>query len=439
MNSKNVVTLTGFKEPNLELPWLMHLDMNGFFASCEQQENINLRGKPVGVVPYLSEGSTLLAASYEAKALGISTGTKVRDAKKICPNIVLKLNDPAKYRYMHNELMKVLKRYTPNVTAKSIDEAVLDFSYTSIWKNFTGVSIEEHDEYMTNVAKVIKDKINSRVGDYMRCSVGIATNRFLAKVGSNINKPNGYYYLHNSRLKEFYDVLDLIDLHGVGFKIKARLNKIGIFTSYEFKNASLDLLRNEFKTFGYYWHLRLNGYEIDDFKSERKNVGHSYHIPYFPSDSKKPKTDYMSKEDVDYLKGIILKLTEKACYRLRSYNLKARCFSIYFLYKDNTTWHVSHRTKDYFDTTDAIYKEILMLFEKRDKPFMKARIVAISTSNFSKKTYNTQRDLFGKRQVKETFYKAIDEINDEYGDFTVIPATLLGHKNSVPDRIAFGK
>ena len=112
---------------NKELPLIMHIDMNSYFASCEQQENPLLRGKPVGVVPYLNDHSAILAASYQAKALGIKTGTRVLEAKKICKDIKLVLADPPKYRYINKKFMKVFKKICPDVHAKSIDEAYLNF------------------------------------------------------------------------------------------------------------------------------------------------------------------------------------------------------------------------------------------------------------------------------------------------------------------------
>ncbi|PIR43078.1 hypothetical protein COV24_04580 [candidate division WWE3 bacterium CG10_big_fil_rev_8_21_14_0_10_32_10] len=407
-------------EPNSDLPYIMHLDMNGFFASCEQQQNHLLRNKPVGVVPYLSNGSTILASSYEAKRLGITTGTRVRDALKVCPKIILKLNDPPKYRYIHNKLIKVLKKYTPYVTTKSIDEAVLDMTNINFKHKYN------HKQYMVGIAKQIKKDINERVGDYMRCSIGIATNRFLAKVASNINKPDGLYYLNNKNLDTFYDLLELEKLHGVGPKIKEKLNKLNIHTPKQFKNARLDILKIEFKSFGYYWHLRLLGYEIDDYVSKRRSVGHSYHLPLYSNN----KT---------YLKGIILKLVEKIGTRLRNYDLKTRCFSFFCLYENNTTCHTSHRIKNYTNETEIIYKEILKLFIKRPTKYLKIKLIMVGTSNFVQKNYNLQNDLFGVRSEKREFYRAIDKINGQFGDFTIMPATLLLHKNSAPDRIAFGK
>src|SRR3989344_4495098 len=353
-------------EPNLNLPTILHIDMNGFFASCEQQENYLLRNKPVGVVPYISNGSTILASSYEAKKVGIKTGTKVWEAKKLCPNIILRLADPPKYRYIHNKIMNVLKIFTPNVDAKSIDEAVMEINFSPTTRQQLRSSGREalragklkiknfklrrkyHQEYMTKLASSIKEAIKNRVGYYLKCSIGVATNRFLAKVASNIHKPEGFYYLDSKNLDLFYDLIQLEDLYGVGPRIKYRLNKLGIYTPKQFKNASQDLLKVEFKTFGYYWHLRLNGYEIDDYASKRRTVGHSYHIPYDIKITNLDRTSYKK-----YLKGIILKLTEKTATRLRKYKLKTRCFSFYCYYSDKTSWHKSHRIKSFVDTTDT--------------------------------------------------------------------------------------
>lgn len=417
---------------NKSLPLMMHVDMNSFFASCEQQENPLLRKKPVGVVPSIHQSSTIVAASVEAKKFGIKTGTKVRDALEMCPNIIFKEADPAKYRYINKKFMEVFSEICPNVTGKSIDEAVLNFSRDIRFLQggylAKDTPLEEsrvkHKDKMSELAEDIRKALRDKVGDYLKCSIGVGTNYFLAKVASNVNKPNGFFYVDYTNIETFYDMLKLQDLHGVASKNEARLNKRGIFTPLEFYKTNLQTLQFEFDTFGTYWYLRLRGHEIDDYITKRKTIGHSYHLPKF------------TNCDVE-IKAIALKLTEKACSRLRKHKLKARCFSFFILYSDGTSWNKSHRIVNYLDSTSEIYKELIKLFNQRQYPNKKVRILGISTSYFAKKDYE-QKDLFSFVDNKNNFYKALDTINQTFGDFTLMPATLLQYKETAPDRISFG-
>lgn len=406
---------------NKNLPLKMHIDMDGFFASCEQQSNPLLRGKPVGVVPYLNDRSTILASSYEAKAMGIKTGTRVVEAKRIYPKINLVLANPNKYRFINDKFMKVFKKFTPNVSAKSIDEARLDFKGSKFLKGN-----KTHQEKMQNIANKIKTDLKKQVGEYVTCSIGVGANSFIAKVASNINKPNGYYYVDHNNIHTFYDVLNLQDLHGVGPQIAARLNRSGIFTPLDFLNTDIYKLRGEFKLFGYHWYLRLRGYETDDIDFTKKNVGNSFHLTKFTN-------------DINYIKIVMLKLAEKTGSRLRKHKLKARCFSVYLVFSDGTHFSKSHRQKVYFDSTNDLYKQFLFILNQNPYKNKQVRILGISTSMLIKTKIGNQYDLFGETKRKEDFYKAIDEINNTFGKFTMYPAVLTDHKELAPDRISFGR
>lgn len=418
---------------NKNLPYIFHIDMNSYFASCEQQQNPFLRGKPVGVVPYLNDRSTIIAASYEAKALGIKTGTRVAEAKEICPNINLVLADVNKYRYINKKFMKVFKQFTPSVHAKSIDEAYLDFSGMMLkrmilnkdhpYKNLSERQI--HKKMCEQLANNIKQRLKNEVGDYITCSIGVGTNTFIAKVASNINKPDGYYYVDYKNIYTFYDVLDLIDLHGVGPRINKRLNDIGIFTCKQFLEADIYKLRSEFKLWGYQWYLKLRGFETDDIDFKRKNIGHSFHLTKFSNEEK-------------YLKIVMLKLCEKTGSKLRKLGFKARCFSVFLNFSDGTHYAKSHRINNYLDSTKDLYREFIWVFDKNPYKNKRVRIIGISCSMLTSNK-KQQPDLFGEKNKKESFYKAVDSINNNFGKFTVYPAILKDYKDVAPDRIAFGK
>lgn len=412
---------------NSKLPYIMHIDMNSYFASCEQQENPLIRGKPVGVVPYLNNKSAILAASYEAKALGIKTGTRVFEAKKICPNMVFYKADVNKYRYINKCFMKVFSKFSPKVKAKSIDEAYLNFAQLKNLNGKGGYSAKSsHKDVMTKIANSIKVSLKQEVGEYITCSIGVGTNTFIAKVASNINKPNGFYYVDHSNIHTFYDVLNsLQDLHGVGPKISARLNTIGINTPNDFLNTDISKLRGEFKLFGYHWYLRLRGYEVDDISFSRKNVGNSFHLTKFTNNKV-------------YLQGVLLKLCTKTGDKLRKLGYSARCFGVYLLFVDGTSFGKTHRISKHLSSTNDIYKEILWVFNKNPYKQKQVRIIGISTSMLAKQKCCLQNDLFGKVEQNTKLYKSLDKINNKYGKFTIYPATLNDYKDVAEERISFG-
>lgn len=415
---------------NEALPYVMHVDMNSFFASCEQQLNPLLRNKPVAVVPYLYKGSAILAASVEAKKLGIKTGTKIYDAQEICPTIHLCLADPDKYRYISRKVMKVFKKFSPEVHAKSIDEGYLNFCHLSgqsilgTVPNRDSPRYKLHQSQMKKTANEIKQEIKEKVGDYLKCSIGVGPNIFLAKMASNVNKPDGFFYVDHNNLTTFYDMLSLQDLHGVAVQITKRLNKINIFTPNDFLNADLNKLKSEFKLFGYHWYLRLRGFEIDDVLFKRKNIGHSYHLQKFTSESTE-------------LLGIIQKLSEKTVYKMQKFKYKARCFSVYLLFTDNTKWSKIHRFDSFTNNNFEIFKRFKYLFQQCPEKHKKVKIIMISSSFLQKNTFE-ELDLFGTTRKQEKFCETIYQLNKRWGTFTVYPANLVNYKQVAQDRIAFG-
>ena len=186
---------------------MMHIDLNSAFATIEQQANPLLRGRPIGVCSYTTPGGIILAASYEAKALGITTGTPVWQAKQICKDIVIMMPDPEKYYYINSQLYKLLYSYTSDLTPLSIDEFVLDFSN----------SRTIHNKTLIKMAQEIKYRIKHEIGDWIRVNIGIGTNKFLAKTAAGLHKPNGLDVIDSHNLRKIYSTLALRDLCGINY------------------------------------------------------------------------------------------------------------------------------------------------------------------------------------------------------------------------------
>ncbi|QDK83406.1 DNA polymerase IV [Spirosoma sp. KCTC 42546] len=235
-------------------PTMLFVDMNSFFASCEQQDNYWLRGRPVGVCVYTGRHGCVIAPSVEAKLQGVKTGMRLDQAIMLCPDLVPVETHPNRYREYHVKIVEVLRTFSDDVVPKSIDEAVVDLTnYQLVYKD------------MRQVALAIKQAIKGKVGDWLRCSIGIAPNVFLAKLASDIQKPDGLTVITPETIDEVLRSLTLTDLPGIGHRMAARLQAGGVHTPLDLRYASPDHLRAVCKSIvGWHWHLRLNfGGEVD--------------------------------------------------------------------------------------------------------------------------------------------------------------------------------
>ena len=231
---------------NPERPLVMHIDLNSCFATVEQQARPMLRYRPVVIVNRRTEHTMIVTASYEAKTLGITLGMSVKEARKLAPDLVALESDPPKYRYVYRKLMEIMKRYSAHITMKSIDEGIIDFHQTTQ---------DVRDRDMVDIGYELKRALKEEVGNWMRCNVGIAPNRFLAKTAAGLHKPDGLDVIDHTNLRDVMATLKLTDLTGIAGRNEARLNKVGIYTPIEFLDADpVTLQKMVFKSInGIYW------------------------------------------------------------------------------------------------------------------------------------------------------------------------------------------
>lgn len=393
-------------------PAVMHLDLNSCFASVEQQANPLLRGRPIAVAAYVSPGGCILAASVEAKIYGVKTGMRVKEGQLLCPHLHIMESDPEKYRQVHLRFRKLLGNYTNEVVPKSIDEFVLDLSDLLN----SGFNLED-------VAREIKQRIKNEIGDWLRVSVGIGPNRFLAKTAAGLHKPDGLDTIDKNNYLAVYQKLKLTDLCGIAGHNAARLNRVGIKTVEEFASADIQTLHCAFGSIaGYYWYLRLRGFEIDDVEFGRKSYGNSYALP-------KP---FITEAE---LTPILSKLIEKTTYRLRKGGYTTRGVHLAILYRDGSYWHQGLTVPEIFAGSDVYrYAHQLLCRSPHRKP---VRNLAISCFNLRKQG-DTQLVLFENVLKKKKLTRAVDKIKRLYGQYILASALMLPAKENVPDRIAFG-
>lgn len=401
---------------NRNTPTIMHLDLNSCFATVEQQAHIHLRGKPLVIAAYTTPNGCVLSPSIEAKQYGIKTGMTVREARLLCKNVIVRDPDPRLVRDVHIKLAAICADYSPNTTPKSIDEILLDFT-----------GMEKYlKKNLLSVGKEIKQRLRTDIGEWISCNIGIATNRFLAKLGAGLHKPNGLDIINYENIKSIYASLKLTDLPGINTHFEARLNTYNIFTVTRFFTTPEYILRQQvFQSIvGYYWYLRLRGFEVDDVSFKRKSYGQDYALNTFTSDP-------------EILSKIIMKLCEKMGRRLRQAGYVAHGIHIACLYQDGTYWHKSRKNQHSFFTTHDLYTKTLLVFNQQPE---RKKVVKLSVSCYDLKSNKTiQESLFDTLDTKRgKVSTALDAINDKYGEFTIIPAIMMGMDDMVIDRIAFG-
>lgn len=411
-------------------PLVMHIDLNSCFATVEQQARPRLRGRPVAIVNRRTEHTAIVTASYEAKAMGVKVGMKLKDAQKLCPGIIGLESDPPKYRYVYHKLMDIMRAYSPHFTMKSIDEGVIDF-------NDTSAAIRARS--MEDIGHEIKQRLKNEVGCAMRCNVGISTNRFLAKTAAGLHKPDGMDVLTSHNIKQVFDGLALTDLTGIAHRNEHRLNAVGIYTPLQFLNANAELLAKVvFKSVcGYQWHQRLRGWEVDDVDYDLKTCGRQYVL----EQRGLPRADVLAR---------LHTLAESTGAKLRSQNKCARGVGVYARIwgaeglgesngrwgRKGNYWHAKYLAPLPFFSDAAIWAAASRLFA--GAPDGDMREIGVHAYHLSDGLGN-QMSLFGDELAREQqVVWAIDEINQRYGERTIHAADTLHSSHIVKTKIPFG-
>ncbi len=332
---------------NRERPLVMHIDLNSCFATVEQQARPILRGKPLAITNRLTKNACVVAASIEAKAQGVKVGMTFADAKLLAPGLIMLETDPPKYHHVYQILVNIMRSYSPNIVMKSIDEGIINFADTMRLINTRSLE---------NIGYEIKQRLKDEVGCWMRCNIGIAPNRFLAKTAASLHKPDGLDVIDQHNLRQILSQLKLTDLTGIAERNEARLNALGIYTPLQFLDAPADVLRRHvFKSVcGEDWYQRLRGYEVDDFESSTKNVGRQFVL------------DDMRPSD-ELLRSRLAYLCETTAMKLRYKGLCARGIYIYLQYAGGDSWYERKMFKSTFFSNAEVYRRATLLFNRRPR------------------------------------------------------------------------
>lgn len=404
--------MKNFGRSTESIQW-MFVDMNGFFASVEQQENPFLRGKPVAVVPSMTEHTCAIAASYEAKAFGIKTGTIIRDALELCPllNCVPARHDV--YVAYHNRILEECVRHTPLTKVWSIDE----FSSRLTPDN-------QPIPRALDIVKRLKSGLAMNVGEHVKCSVGLAPNAYLAKVATDMQKPDGCVILTQDTLQDALFPLKLMDFPGIGVNIERRLNLGGIWSVEQLWNTAPKHLRKIWGSVeGEKFWYRLHGHEIPDAEHNKVMVGHSRVLD-------------PAHRHPDIAKQMARRLIIKAASRLRRYGMVAGRLSLSARTTDGEKWARDIPITPSSDNLTFV-RALNDLWEQMRVDLRPWRLkkVSVILHNLQKPEYVTE-DLFAhsainrkKIMVADKLSVGMDSLNRKYG-----PNTL--HFGACPDSLS---
>jgi DNA polymerase-4 len=386
--------------------WL-YIDFNSYFASVEQQLNPSLRGKPVVVVPVETDATCAIAASYEAKRFGIKTGTWIYEAKKMCPQLICVLARHESYVDFHHRIIAEVEKHLPVSKVCSIDEMACQL-----------MDNEGSEEKVREIALRIKRGLFSHIGESMRCSIGIAPNCYLAKVATDMQKPDGLTLIRSSELPAKLYSLKLSDLPGIGRNMELRLSRQGIRTMETLCGLDLPQMR---KAWGSVWGERmwhhLRGIDLPDLETKRSSLGHSHVLaPEFRTPDK--------------ARIVAIRLTLKCASRLRRMHLTAAHLSLSIkteegdYHERSAKCHPASDSHTFVQLALELWQAIL-----NSKKLMRIKKISVTLLQLTEAS-SLQPDLFEQqtdwkeRQKSERISQALDTINQRYGRDSILLGIL---------------
>lgn len=402
----------------------LFVDMNSFFASVEQQLDPELRGKPVAVIPTQANTTFCIAASYEAKAFGVKTGTAVWEARKLCPKIIFKEAQHRHYVTFHNRVVDAIGSVIPIKSVASIDEMSCRL-----------VESERKRDKVVEIGRAIKQAIYRRAGDQMRCSIGAGPNEILAKMGSDFKKPDGLTVFADDDLPHRLHVLPIDAFPGVGPRMKRRLNLHGIFTTEQFCAAPVSVLSAVWgsKLLGEKWYRTVRGEDVPEKPTHRQTVGHSHVLP----------PDLRTDEGAY---GVLVRLTHKAVARLRKVGYWAGGVSVgvSYLGEPGTVaapsgwgkagWSAKCRFPHREDTP-GVLRAVSDLWATRPPGGVPFKVGMVLTD--LRPAASATPSLFEIDRKEAELSHAMDDVNAEFGASVVHFGGMWGMKDAAPTRVAF--
>ena len=388
---------------------ILHVDMDAFFASVEQRDNPVLLGKPVIVAGHSSR-SVVSAASYEARQFGIHSAMPVFQARQRCPHIIIQPGNREKYARDSRKIMAILRQFTPLVEPVSIDEAFLDI---------TGC------EKLIGTPEQAAKKIKTQIADQLAltCSVGAAPVRFLAKIASDMDKPDGLTIIYPEAMTQVIDTLPICKVPGVGTKAMAQMHGLRIETLGDVKKFDPQLLYNKFARFGQRLFQLPRCIDPTPIEPERPRKSISGEVTL--------SCDISDPRDV---KSVLLAQAHRVGNELRAGNQKCKKVSIKLKFSDFSQITRSKTLKTWISSSNAIFDQAMLLYYNLNIS-KRIRLVGVGVSEFQDTEKPTQRSLFtDENQINNRQWEAVDRAMDsvlaKFGPDALKKATLKNRKFS---------
>jgi DNA polymerase-4 len=381
---------------------IIHLDMDAFYPSVEVLDNPALKGKPV-IVGGSRERGVVSSASYEARIFGVHSAQPIATAMRLCPNGIFLHGRMSRYKEVSDSIFEIFRRFTPLVEPLSIDEAFLDVTGSG---RLFGKPLE--------IAKIIKETVFRETG--LTVSAGVAPSKFVAKIASDMEKPDGLTMVPHNKVREFLDALPVSKMWGAGKVTQKAFEELGIQTFRDLRKVSLEFLERKFGKNGTRMHMLAMGIDDRDVVPEHdvKSIGHE-------------ETFAEDILDLGLAKKELLSLSNKVARRMRRSGLEGKTVSLKVKYSDFKLITRSITLPEYTDDGHEIYSTLCDLLAKTATGKRPVRLLGVSISHLGTGPEG-QLSLFpvdDKPKTKKELHTALDSICDKFGDKGIRPASLI--------------
>ncbi|WP_019004464.1 DNA polymerase IV [Cohnella laeviribosi] len=385
---------------------ILHIDMNAFYCSVHAAEDPErYAGKATAVAGSVElRKGIVVTSSYEARARGVRTGMTVRQAQRVCPELILIAPDFDLYRKYSRGFLRIAGSYTPLVEAVSIDECYLDITGSGQF----GTPLQ--------IAEAIQRRVREELS--LPCSIGIAPNKLLAKMASDMRKPNAITVLRRREVPALLWDKPCQTLFGIGRKTAAKLERMNIRTIGQLAAADAALLKEKFGVYGEWMKRAAHGIDdspVEPIREAAKSIGHTTTLP----------ADLTRRDD---WRRVLLNLADQTTRRLRRQSMLCSTVQIVIRDPEMRTITRASTLQAPIDSLDDVYREACRLMDRHWKEGQPVRLLGITLQGLSpKKDTPVQLDLFHYREAprKEQLYSVMDRLRDKYGEDAVLTAGML--------------